>query len=108
MNKKINILNLIDSHFNKISEKVFFIILVVALSMYLLFIIFKLYPLLILPFFLLSFLVLCKFEYGIYILVFFIPFSPSLEFVEVAGRTIGITFEYIMITIIIFIWLIKN
>ena len=103
MNSKKIIFNLI------ISNKILIITLIpgiIVLSI--ISILLKFYLFMAIPFLLLMLISLHKIEYGIYTLAFIIPFSPSFKFIELGGRTIGITFEYAIVGLIIFIWVIKK
>ena len=103
MNSEKNIFSLF------ISNKILIITLIpVIIALSILSILLKFYLFLIIPFLLLVLITLYKIEYGIYTLAFIIPFSPSFKFIELGGRTIGITFEYAIVGLIIFIWVIKK
>ena len=103
MNSEKNIFSLF------ISNKILIITLIpVIIALSILSILLKFYLFLIIPFLLLVLITLYKIEYGIYTLAFIIPFSPSFKFIELGGRTIGITFEYAIVGLIIFTWLIRK
>ena len=53
-------------------------------------------------------IILYDFKWGIYLLVFIVPFSPSIDFINIGSRSIGLPFEYMISSMIILSWIINR
>lgn len=92
-------------YLNKINKIIFFLVSIVVLSLTL----FNQYlPLLFLMGIIIFSIVIGGIDKGIYLLLFIIPFSPSIELTDVGGRTIGLTAEYALTAVIIVAWCLQK
>jgi len=53
-------------------------------------------------------LIFNDFRWGIYLLVLIVPFSPSIDFIKIGSRSVGLPLEYIVSTMIVLSWIINK